>query len=378
MNVSICKNCFGCGVCAAACPKQCISIELNKSGFYEPIVDINTCINCGICLKVCSFKNDFEIESMPISCYESWSKDHKVRHNTSSGGIGFELARMFLNKGFQIIAARYNANKEIVEHYIATDGDSLTQSMGSKYIQSYTLNALKALDLKRKTFISGTPCQIASIRRWIRLKNVEENFVLMDFFCHGVPSALAWKNYLAIYREITGKLIHVSWRDKDTNWQDSWAMKLSGEKGNIHIRRSEGDLFYSFFLGGWCMNPACRKDCKFKYNKSSADIRIGDLWGSKYEKDKEGVSACVAFTDKGEKIVQSLESCTKIPSTFDIVAQGQMKKNAKGAWLSPFVMNKLQHNRFLSKKEWNIYFRMEFYLHVPYLVFTKIRNLLKI
>ena len=41
------KNCYGCGVCAAACPKQCISIELNKSGFYEPIVDINTCINCG-------------------------------------------------------------------------------------------------------------------------------------------------------------------------------------------------------------------------------------------------------------------------------------------------------------------------------------------
>ena len=57
--------------------------------------------------------------------------------------------------------------------------------------------------------------------------------------------------------------------------------------GDVHKRResyynkkrSEGDLFYKFFLGNMCLGRACYKDCKFKYLNSAADIRIGDLLG---------------------------------------------------------------------------------------------------
>lgn len=37
-NISDIENCYGCGVCAAACPRNIIQIRLNKKGFYEPYI----------------------------------------------------------------------------------------------------------------------------------------------------------------------------------------------------------------------------------------------------------------------------------------------------------------------------------------------------
>lgn len=55
-NISYITKCFGCGVCALACPKDIIEVTLNKDGFYEPhIIDEVQCVHCGVCLKVCSF-----------------------------------------------------------------------------------------------------------------------------------------------------------------------------------------------------------------------------------------------------------------------------------------------------------------------------------
>lgn len=376
-NVSYIHGCFGCGVCAAACARKCIRLKMNKQGFYEPFVHLEDCVDCGICRKVCSFINETELLPFLPQSYEAWSNDGAIRHTASSGGIGFELARMCVEKGFQAVVVRYNTERKRAEHYVASGVEDLMDSIGSKYIQSYTLEALRQINFKQRVFFVGTPCQVASLRRWIRMRKAEDSFVLVDFFCHGVPSALAWKNYLKIHEGITGNLTDVSWRDKDTGWHDSWAMLLRGNKGTVHVRRSEGDLFYSIFLGGWCMNPACSKQCKFKYDKSLADIRIGDLWGYKYRNEKEGVSALVAFTEKGEETIASLQRCTTLPSTFEVVAEGQMRNNAKGALLAPLVMRRLSRKNYLSMKEWNRYNRMEFYTQIPFLALRKLSKIIK-
>ena len=111
-NVSQINNCFGCGVCAAACPKHCVEIKLNESGFYEPFVNPCACVECGICLNVCSFRNNEEPCGTVFSCYESWSNNKQIREKASSGGIGYEIALMFLRKGYQVVVAKYNAKKE--------------------------------------------------------------------------------------------------------------------------------------------------------------------------------------------------------------------------------------------------------------------------
>ena len=55
-NISHIHSCYGCAVCAMACPKKIIDIHLNSNGFYEPyITDESKCVNCGLCLDVCSY-----------------------------------------------------------------------------------------------------------------------------------------------------------------------------------------------------------------------------------------------------------------------------------------------------------------------------------
>ena len=345
-HVSEISGCYGCGLCATVCPSRIIDIRLNANGFYEPHIDsLDKCVHCKLCREVCSWLHDdlaLLTGDKPMSSYAAWSLDKEVRNQCSSGGIGFEIAKNLIDQGYQVCGVRYNVELGRAEHYIATTEEELIPSIGSKYIQSYTVNGFKAINRKSKYLITGTPCQIDSFRRYIQKFRCEDNFVLMDFFCHGVPSMSVWQKYAVWAEKKVGKLNHVSWRNKFTGWHDSWAMKIDGGTENekvirhgfydrsikgktssLNSRLSQGDMFYRLFLSDGCLGKACYEHCKFKYNHSSADIRIGDLWGKAYIDNEEGVSAAVAFTGKGQEILNQC-GCVLVPHPFELVAEGQM------------------------------------------------------
>lgn len=359
-NISRIKDCYGCGVCAASCGKKIIKICLNENGFYQPYIDdLDKCTGCGICLDVCAFNHDeraLKPEEINIKSWAAWSDDEAVRRKCSSGGIGFEIGKQLIEQGYQAVGCRYDIQKQRAEHYIATTVEEFVQSIGSKYIQSYTEEAFKQIKRReQKYLITGTPCQIDSFRRMIRKFRCEDNFVLMDFYCHCVPSMHAWKAYIKMLEPKIGEVTYASWRNKfEYGWHDSWLMGMDGDKTSkpidwhdsynllirekktfIQSRMSQGDIFYRLFLGDICLGPQCEKKCKYKYNQSSADIRIGDLWGKTYKNDQKGVSALVAFTEKGSNVVEGLKNVTLVKHPFEVVAEGQMKRNAKHKILSP-------------------------------------------
>lgn len=361
------RTCYGCGVCATSCPQRIISIHLNCEGFYIPtITDELSCIKCGICLDVCSYNHEkLSLENVNIKSWAAWSNDERVRRKCSSGGIGFEIGKQLIEKGYKVVGCRYDIENQRAEHYIASTIDELVQSIGSKYIQSYTEEAFKQIDKRQKYLVVGTPCQIDSFRRMVRKFHCEENFVLMDFFCHCVPSMLVWEAYQKKIEKKIGKVTYASWRNKfDYGWHDSWLMGLDGEKTSkpvdwndsydtlvrekrtfIQSRWSQGDMFYKLFLGDVCFGSQCEKECKFKYDQSSADIRIGDLWGKTYQNEEKGVSALIAFTEKGKEVIASLKDVTIVSHPFEVVAEGQMKDNVKRKAMYSVVM-------FMLKQGW--------------------------
>lgn len=390
-NISTITHCYGCGVCAASCPKKIINIRLDGEGFYAPAIDdAGSCINCGVCLDVCAYNHTKNPdEEKPLKSWAAWSTDKRVQRKCSSGGAGFEICSYLINMGYKVVACRYNPEKNRAEHYIAETVDELVASTGSKYIQSYTVDALKQIDRKQKHVVVGTPCQIESFRRYIRRYKCEENFVLIDFFCHCVPSMYAWEAYTKMQEKKVGKITYASWRNKfEFGWHDSWLMGMDGEntskpidwhdsydmlirekKSFIQSRMSQGDLFYKLFLGDVCLGPQCEKACRFKYDQSSADIRLGDLWGKTYQNNEDGVSALIAFTDKGKEIIEKINSLSLTEHSFAVVAEGQMKKNAKRKEMAPVIMYLLKKKVALDGMLFNVIFMTQ-------RIITKLKHLI--
>lgn len=347
MNISNIHSCYGCGVCAIACGKKIVDIRLNADGFYEPYIkDPSKCSNCGLCLEVCSYSHCITaLKEIPKESYAAWSKEVGVRRVSASGGAGFEIGRYLIGQGFKVVAVKYDVESRKAEHFVADTVEKFVASMGSKYIQSYTLDGFRSINRKDKFLVTGTPCQIDSLRRYIRKFRCEENFVLMDFFCHGVPSSLVWRKYIKEKEKQLGDIDFVAWRNKLNGWHDSWTMVLDGKEmksdyvdwhdsynllireknGFVNSRWTKGDSFYDMFFGNNCLGKACYKKCKFKYNHSSADIRIGDMWGNTYKNNEEGVTACAAFTQIGVDVLKQC-NCELVPYPFEQVAEGQIEK----------------------------------------------------
>ncbi len=349
------ENCYGCGVCSLACPTNIIDLVINPDGFYRPyIVNVDKCTQCGLCRKVCAYINDSERHlDENAKCYASWSKDQTIRKKASSGGVGFEIASQLINSGYKACVARYNSQLKRVEHYIASDTDMLKESLGSKYLQSYTVDGFRSIDPKQKYLITGAPCQIASFRRYIKQFRKEDNFILLDFFCHGVPSKLLWDKYIADIEKQIGSVEFVSWRNKDDGWSDSYKITIRGSRCEYVSSRFTDDLFFMGFLGDSCLNKACYDSCKYKYDSSAADIRIGDMWGNTYKHDKLGINAVIAFTDKGEDTLK-LCNCEFIPHSFSEVAEGQQKNRATRSVIYRKIMTMLKDKTITSSEIYQI------------------------
>ena len=352
-NISYVKDCYGCGVCASACPKHIIELSLSEQGFYEPnVIDSQECTQCGLCLSVCAFV-DKELSRTPgeILSYSSYSNNSETRKSCSSGGIGYEIGKLLIEKGYKACSVRYNYIEHRAEHYIADTLEGFEVSKGSKYLQSYTVDAFLQLSPGDKFVVFGTPCQIDSLYRWIRKFGCEDNYVLVDFFCHGTPSYHVWNSYLNYQSRKKGLegIQRVSFRDKKYGWHH-YTIKLTDGVHSFYSSTKNHDLFYSLFFGDVCLNKPCYLSCKYKNTMSCADIRIGDLWGNKFAKDENGISGLFALSDKGHAIISDLSSvCTIAEENPETVTEGQMKKSPPIPWIRGWVIRQLRNPNSLER-----------------------------
>jgi ferredoxin len=276
-----------------------MSFQEDKEGFLYPKVDLETCIDCGLCEKVCPIINQ-DSEREPQEVYAAKNDDETIRLKSSSGGVFTLLAEKIIEDGGVVFGARFNENWEVVHDYTDTV-EGLEPFRGSKYVQSAIGESYKQVEtfLKagRKVMFTGTPCQIAGLKKFLRKDY--KNLLAVDFVCHGVPSPLVWRMYLEeeVARQgDAGKnsvlaspkdapvLTGVNFRDKSVGWKKySFVLSFSkasaaGEQNTVLSSLFTENDYMRAFLSNLSLRPSCF-DCPSKAGKSGADITIGDFWG---------------------------------------------------------------------------------------------------
>lgn len=311
INIAVKSKCTGCSACVQKCPKQCISFEEDSEGFYYPQVKLSLCINCGLCENVCPVLHQDKPRT-PEIVYAAKNSNLATRLASSSGGIFALLAETILRQNGVVFGARFD-NEWNVFHDYTESLDGLSVFLGSKYVQSKIGNTYKLAEqfLKegRKVLFSGTPCQIAGLKRYLRKEY--DNLLTVDFVCHGVPSPMIWRDYL-----------NAKIRPLGVDGRNMVSQSVEVTDKTLLYEPHKANLYMKGFLKNLYLRPSCYA-CPAKCGKSGADYTLADFWGAStyvgdFDDDK-GLSAVLVYKNKVN--IESFDMGFKVVGLNDILSQ---------------------------------------------------------
>lgn len=316
-------DCCGCMNCMYKCPVNAITEEIDEEGFKYPRVNMEKCIQCGLCEKVCSFET-MKLQDMQ-SAYAMKHKNDDVRMASSSGGAFTAITDYFLDHDYKIYGAILDEEMQVV--HVGSKEKVLRDKMrGSKYVQSNLSGVYEEIeqDLKKgeKVLFSGTPCQVNALSLY--LGQEYSNLFTVDIICHGVISPRFFQDYLKLVSK-GSKIKSYVFRDKNAaDWGTHKASIVCGDEENKQYL----PYFMNAFNRRFAFRPSCH-NCKFTKTERSSDITMADFWGiqsiDKDFGDSKGVSLVCVNTDKGAALFDSLfDGMTVLPVDKNIVKGTQV------------------------------------------------------
>ena len=231
--------------------------------------------------------------------------DSKSLELSASGGAFALFARSVLRVGGAVFGASLLDNGT-VRHICIKRIDDLYKLQGSKYVKSNVADTYEecAHLLCKNTVVlySGTPCQIAGLRKYLEKSVPKEvvanNLLCVDLICHGTPKQKIFSAYL------------------------EWL--ATKNKAEV-LGPARDDPYFAAFTKGVIYRRCCYK-CPFARLERVGDITIGDYWGIDSVhpgfSDGRGVSAVLINTSNAERFFNECcaDECKWIKSTVESVA----------------------------------------------------------
>lgn len=267
-------------------------------------------------------------------------KDEKVRASSRSGGIFTALSDYILEQDGVVYGCVLTEDFEAV--HVRADSTHVRDRMrGSKYIQSRMNDTYKNvkydLEAGRKVLFSGTSCQVAGLKDYLRREY--ENLLCIDIVCHGVPSPKVWKAYLAWQeKKNRSKVKKVNFRNKkDFGWRDHIETLYLENRQNVNSK-----VFTTLFYGHSILRPCCY-ECPYKLVMHPGDITIADYWGIEKAApefdDNKGVSLVLINNEKGKEFFDTIKEQVKWQETRledsmqpPLIAPFPEPRNRKNFW----------------------------------------------
>ena len=344
--------CVSCEICLAVCPEEAISMEYSL-GKFLPKIDADKCIECKKCLDNCPGidiipqklrheKNiDVIIKGNLLECYTAYSRDAKLRTNSTSGGIITTLIKALIeSKEFQSVFVldfeKFETSPIRLEE--TSDVHKIVKSAKSKYLPASVYNVINKIKEKpnSKIIIIGTPCQLTGIKKFVKSNNINDNNILfLGLFCSSTMNF----NFLRFMQDNYSKrgetIKEYMYRTKEKyGWPGNSKITFNSGRNIILDRTIRTNLKKYFGLNR----------CLFCYDKANknADIVFADCY-IKNKQDVKGTSNILIRTEKGKEIFEKYSYLFYIEN--EIVEQ---------IWESQSIQNEKQHltfSKILAKEE---------------------------
>ncbi len=318
------KKCCGCGICAAICPVNAISMQISESGKSEPVIS-EACIGCGKCLMLCP-KNSEIVESVEHAksasyrmCKSVQTKDLQILLNATSGGFVTTLVKKLLQVG--VYDGAFLVDGEYYGRRIETGfygvGDDLYRSQKSRYVQVGHTKEIEYIlaNKDKKLILVGTPCYFKGFLKVVEKYQLNrENYLLVGLFCDKTMTTHVWEYFDEVFGE--QKLKAMYFRSKqDDGWPGNVRLILEdGEEKNVS--RRERMAVKEYFM------PECCLDCVDKLNQY-ADFSVGDDYAGGF-KDERGGNSLIIRTERAVEIWNRIcDLFVSYDCSFEAIAKSQ-------------------------------------------------------
>lgn len=308
-------DCCGCNACGDICPTDAIEFITDNEGFWYPKVNLDKCINCGLCEKTCPMLHQADgVQRYEIpTVFAAYAKNEEIRIDSTSGGIFSMLALEGYKENAYVGGAIYNKD-HTVSQIVSDKPERLDELRSSKYLQS---NATKVyseikslLKNNQRVLFCGTPCQVQALYRFLGNKE-NDNLTTIDFICRGVNSPKAFLSYMKMLEEqFNAKASKIKFKAKEWGWH-RFSMRVNFDNGKEYCKDRYHDLFFIGYLqSGNFTRPSCY-ECPFKGFPQKSDITLADFWGieiidKSMDQDK-GTSLVMINSDKGQMLFDRIK-----------------------------------------------------------------------
>lgn len=323
-------DCCGCNACGDICGKQAITFKTDNEGFWYPEVDMEKCVDCGLCEKVCPVIHAEELKKNDYSepkCVAAIHKNLEVRFDSTSGGLFSALAEKMYKDGGYVGGAIYTEDWG-VKFFISNNKEDLPALRSSKYLQSNSEGMYRQIrDLLKngdKVLVCGLPCQIAALKAFLH-KNYE-NLITIDLICRYINSPMAYRQYLnTLEKEYDSKIVYIKAKNKELGWR-KLTHKVVFKNDKTYYGTIDNDIFMKASMKLNCLSrPSCY-ECKFKHFPRYGDITIGDYWIDRSKSsldDDTGTSIVLLNSKKGETYFAEVRKKLKSEEvTFESIKKG--------------------------------------------------------
>lgn len=309
--------CLECRACEQICSKHAISMQENAEGFSYPKIYMDKCVDCGLCVKVCPAIHADDIKRKSCDVYAAQLKDKTILKKSSSGGVFSLIAEHVIGSGGIVFGAAWDEHLQL-RHIGVETIDALQKLRGSKYVHSDIGNTfIQARDnLKsgRLVYFTGTPCQIAGLKLFLR--KYYTNLITSDLVCHGTPSQKLFNLFVkGMEKDRNVRLIDYQFRDKKVfGWSCSSSSssinrKTGKKKYHFYDRNMVG--YFQAFIKGHITREDCY-NCPFACPERVSDITLADYWDvsdhhPEFPNRREGVSLILINSEKGRNLLDLLE-----------------------------------------------------------------------